>query len=155
MPGRRNVKRKERRQPHAAGRWKTMERRYRTNMLLVELMIVILFFALSVSVPVRMLFAARRLSDTAGAETRALSAAQNVADALTVAEDQCAWLSENGFLQQGDRYLAETEAYTLTVTLRESAENGAGALKEALVTAEHAGEMLFTLDCTRYEGVTP
>lgn len=134
---------------------KRMNRNNRTNTLLVELMIVILFFALSVSVLVKMFSAAYTLSDVADVETRSLSVAQNIADEMKAATDAGAYLAENGFSQEGNRYSAEIEEYTIAVTLNEPRPSAPGILTEAALTVIYDDKELFTLDCTKYAEVTP
>ena len=56
--------------------------RNRSNVLLVEILIAVLFFMLSATVLVRVFVTARNMTVRAGVETRALAEAQNVAEAL-------------------------------------------------------------------------
>ena len=132
-----------------------MKQNNRTNMLLVELMIVILFFALSLSVLIRMLSGARKLSDMAGAETRALSEAQNVAEELKAAIDPEEYLLTNGFLLTSGAYEREADGYTVSVVSDTFQETEAGVLAEYEVAALYKGETLFTLAVSRYAEVTP
>ena len=59
----------------------------RSNVLLVEILIAVLFFMLSATVLVRVFVTARNMTLRAGVETQALAEAQNVAETLYAAED--------------------------------------------------------------------
>ena len=64
-----------------------MDNRNRSNVLLVEILIAVLFFMLSATVVVQVFVTAHNLTAKAGVETRALAEAQNVAEALYAADD--------------------------------------------------------------------
>ena len=116
-----------------------MSGKNRSNVLLVEILIAVLFFMLSAVILVRVFAAARNLSVRSGVETQALAEAQNVADLMLAAED------------------VET-TYTLYIE-GGAAPAGNGALWEGVVRAYYRqqGEdgirsdaELFALPCVRY-----
>ena len=69
----------------------------RSNVLLVEILIAVLFFMLSATVVVQVFVTARNLTVKAGVETRALAEAQNVAETLYAAKDADAALAAMDF----------------------------------------------------------
>ena len=73
----------------------------RSNALLVELLIVVMFFMLSSTVLLELYATSRNQSARAGALTQALNEAQNVADRLYTAQDADAALAEMGFEKAG------------------------------------------------------
>jgi len=76
-----------------------MKRANRTNALVVELMMAVLFFMLASTVLAQVFGHARVVSNRAEVLTRALAAAQNTADRLYAAGDPEQTLSEEGFTQ--------------------------------------------------------
>ena len=64
-----------------------MRSKNRSNVLLVEILIAVLFFMLSATVLVRVFVTARNMTVRSGVESSALAEAQNVADALCAADD--------------------------------------------------------------------
>ena len=64
-----------------------MRNRNRSNVLLVEILIAVLFFMLSAAVLVRVFVTSRNLTVRSGVEAKALVEAQNVAEALYAAGD--------------------------------------------------------------------
>ena len=74
-----------------------MKTHNRSNALLVELMIVILFFMLSATILLQVFAASTNQSRNADITTRALTGAQNTADRLYAAPDaqKCDKIEEN------------------------------------------------------------
>ena len=68
-----------------------MGNRNRSNVLLVEILIAVLFFMLSAVVLVQVFATSRNLTTRAGVETRALAEAQNVTEAMYAAITRCTW----------------------------------------------------------------
>ena len=139
-----------------------MDKRNRSNVLLVEILIAILFFMLSATVLVQVFAASRNLTVRAGIETQALSQAQSVADRLCAAEDPEAALEEMGFIQYQGQWSREDENYSLLVTC-ETEQTEAGELWQGQVRAFYdqvdlrqvrpVSQELFMLPCTRYREV--
>lgn len=130
----------------------------RSNALLVELLIVVMFFMLSSTVLLQVFLTARNQSERAGAITRALNDAQGVADRLYAAKDADAALAalrDMGFdfdaaagsrLDRGD--------YTLLVH-RDTEDREAGLMHLYTVSACQGDEELFTLPVARYKEGRP
>ena len=111
-----------------------MKNRSRSNVLLVEILIAVLFFILSATVILQVFAAARNMAARSGVETRALAEAQNVADALYAAPDAGEALREMEFIQSHGAWSKECDGFSLYV--EESTDVGdAGALWHAEVRA--------------------
>ena len=135
----------------------------RTNVLLVEILIAVLFFMLSATVLVRVFVTAHNLTVRSGVETIALSDAQNVAEAIYAAEDVDDCLREMEFALSHGVWTREAEdgTYTILVEGRETPAE-AGSLWDGKVRAfynarnadavRQESEELFALDCRRYKG---
>ena len=95
-----------------------MRSEHRSNALLVELLIVILFFMLAAGVLVQVFGKARNMSARSETVAAALSDAQNVADQLYAAPDAEAALTALGFAG-GNGVWTRSGAYDLTVALQE------------------------------------
>lgn len=126
----------------------------RSNALLVELLIVVMFFMLSSTVLLQVFMTARSQSIRAGVITEALNEAQGAADRLYAAgnaDAALAALREMGFdfdaaggsrLDRGD--------YTLLVH-RDTEDRKAGLMHRYTVSAYQGEELLFTLPAARFE----
>ena len=126
----------------------------RGNALLVELLIVVMFFMLSATVLLRMFSTARNQSARAEVMAGALNEVQNVADRLYQAADAEAELSEMGFHFQDDAWIRNEESYEIAVsTVFEAAPNG--TMTRHQVKAVREGEALITLPVARYRGEQP
>ena len=126
----------------------------RSNALLVELLIVVMFFMLSATVILQVFSTARNQSRRAELMTQALTSTQNVADRLYMAGDVGAALEEMGF-QSGDGVWTMDEAeYTVTVTGIEN-EGNPGEILRLQVQASEGGSPLVTLPVARYQEVRP
>lgn len=137
-----------------------MNNRNRSNVLLVEILIAVLFFMLSATVLVRVFVAARNMTVRAAVETQALSEAQNVADALYTAEDPEEMLELMSFKLYHGAWSKQNGDYTLYVEGAEQpAEAGSfwrGSVRAfyhnpTLDQVRPEDEELFALDCTRYK----
>lgn len=131
-----------------------MRRHNRSNALLVELLIVIMFFMLSATILLRVFAASRLQSDKAGLLGEALTRAQNVAEQLYAAEDGEKALSEMAFVPFGDGWTLEADGYTLSV-MPTSEQTAAGQLLNYAVQAVSGEETLFTLPVSRYVEAQP
>lgn len=122
----------------------------RQSMLLVEIVIAVLFFALSATVILDMYAAAYAKSALAGAQSAATTDAQNLAEQLKTAEDWPSLLTGAGFDAADGAYTLERDGYRLAVTANE--ENaGAGTLRTAEICALRGEASLLTLRAVRYE----
>ena len=136
-----------------------MGSRNRSNVLLVEILIAVLFFMLSATVLVQVFATARNLTVRAGVETRALAEAQNVAEALYAADDPEAALEEMSFRLSHGAWSREDDDFTLYVESGEAPAE-AGVMWTGTVRAFYRSrnvnqarqedEELFSLPCARY-----
>jgi len=126
-----------------------MREGHRANALLVELLLVILFFMLGATTLVELFADAKHKSLQARATNTAIMEAENIADDLYGAEDPDAVLAELGFTQDGEGWTLEKKEYTLKVT-REDETVEAGELRKYTISATGDGKDLFSLPSTRY-----
>ena len=139
-----------------------MRNKNRSNVLLVEILIAVLFFMLSATVLVRVFVTARNMTVRSGVEAAALAEAQNVAEALYAAEDPDAALEEMSFRSSHGTWSKDCGDYTLYVT-GELQPTNAGELWTGSVSAfyklrnpdqaRQEDEELFSLPCAKYKGV--
>ena len=139
-----------------------MRNRNRSNVLLVEILIAVLFFMLSATVLVKVFVTARNMTVRAGVESRAIAEAQNVAESLYASGDIEQMLEGMGFHSSHGSWTLDKGDYTLYVdggsTPTETGELWSGTVRAFYklrnpdaVRAED--EQLFSLTCTRYKGV--
>lgn len=127
-----------------------MRKRSQGNALLVELLIVVLFFMLAATVLLRIFAAAHEQGALAERYNEALSAAQNAADRLYAADDPEEALRGMGFAEENEMWKLMQERYTLEAEVsRETLE--AGILRRQEVRAVTGDERIVTLPCSRYE----
>ena len=127
----------------------------RSNALLVELLIVVIFFMLASTVLLQVFTASRNQGQQAGAINDSLVAAQNTADRLYTAETDINGtiraLQEMGFeAGAASDWVLEKEDYRLVVSL-ETEDRPAGLMQKATVTAYQDDLELFSLPVARYE----
>ena len=138
-----------------------MSKNNRSNVLLVEILIAVLFFMLSATVLVRVFATAHSTTVKAGVETLALAEAQNVADAVYAADDPAAALEAMGYMNAHGAWTKNCGEFTLYVE-GGSRPAGAGSLWEGQVRGfynrpnasldDQDGE-LFALPFARYREV--
>ena len=119
------------------------------NTLLVEIMIAVLFFALSSTVVLETFVVTRNQSRLADVYNVALMEAQNIADKIYASGEVEQTLEQAGFTQEGDVWTYTEEVYNLRVVVSEE-ETEAGVLLSAEVSAVHQDEAILTLPCSRY-----
>ena len=121
----------------------------RQSALLVEIIIAVLFFALSATVILDVFATAYARSAYAQASTEAMIEAQNLSELIYVSTDAEALLLNEGFVKTGDEWLREEQAFDLRVQFtREEAE--AGELLTARIAALSGEQTLIELPCVRY-----
>ena len=121
----------------------------RQSSLLVEIVIAVLFFAMSATVILNVFAAAYRQSSYAGALSASTEEAQDLAERLYLSDDPQAMLAGEEFVQEGDTWHLTADAYDLAVELM--SENGeAGELRTANITVLREGETLIELPLARY-----
>ena len=119
------------------------------NALLVEIMMAVLFFALSAVVILELFAAAHAASGTARLSGDALNRVRNLTERICAADDAQALLQAEGFAETEAGWQLETGGYVLAVEL-DFEETGAGALMRAEVAAVQDGRELVSLPCARY-----
>ncbi len=125
----------------------------RSNALLIELLIVLLFFMLSATVLLR-LFAAARLQGEAAQElAEATLQAQNLAEMLYAAEDPEQMLQAEGFSEAGGIWTKEDGALVADVSLSEEQKPGGILHSGSVAVSSASGEELLTLPFTCFEEV--
>ncbi len=121
----------------------------RQNSLLVEIIIAVLFFALSATVILDVFATAYRQSAYAAACNAATAEAQNFAERIYMSEDPGALLREEGFLEEGGVWSRNGNGYTLEIRLGGRAAE-AGELRDVAIRAMQEDRELISLPCVRY-----
>ena len=122
---------------------------HRANALLVELLLVILFFMLGSTTLVEIFADAKHKSLQARAMNAAVMEAENISDDLYGADDPEKVLADLGFTKDNDSWILTEKEYTLTVTQKdEETENG--VLRIFTIDGRGDGKDLFSLPSTRY-----
>ncbi len=139
-----------------------MRNKNRTNVLLVEILIAVLFFMLSATVLVRVFATARNMTARSGVEERALAEAQDVAELLYATDDVDAALEQLQFASSHGTWSKDCGDYSLYV-FGDVEPTGAGELWAGKVSAFYKlrnpddaraeDEELFSLSCVKYKGV--
>ena len=122
----------------------------RSNALLVELLIVVMFFMLSSTVLLQIFSTARTQSAKSGKVTSALNAAQNMADQLYAAADPETVLAEIGCSQEEGLWRLPGDSFDLTISISRE-EQPFGELQRYRVQAVSNGETLVDLPAARYQ----
>ena len=140
-----------------------MRNKNRSNVLLVEILIAVLFFMLSATVLVRVFVTARNMTVRSGVESNALAEAQNVAEVLYASDDIDEALAGLQFNSSHGAWSKDCGEYSLYVA-GETEPTNAGELWTGTVSAFYklrnpddvraADQQLFSLACTRYKGVS-
>ena len=126
-----------------------MREGHRANALLVELLLVILFFMLGSTTLVEIFADAKHKSLQARAMNAAVMEAENISDDLYGADDPEKVLADLGFTKENDSWILTQKEYTLTVTQKdEETENG--VLRKFTIDGKGDGKDLFSLPSTRY-----
>lgn len=131
-------------------------KKYQGNILLIELLIVILFFSLSQVVMVRVFASAHEKSHESVQLRHALMACQDVAEQLSVSEEPAALLLSQDFSgADGSYFRCDEHGFDLYVSCQRE-ETSAGALLISTVTARKDDKEILTLPVSLYvpkEGV--
>lgn len=126
-----------------------MSRNRNQNVLLVEIMIAVLFFALCSTVLMETFVAAREFSRRSGVESRALVAVQDISEQLYAAEDHEQLLNGQGFEQSENGWTKDEGEYRLSVVAA-GQEAPAGAILMFEIRALDGDQVLVELPCARY-----
>ena len=117
--------------------------------LLVEIIIAVLFFALSATVILQTFAAAYRQGVYASTCNNAMAEAQNLAGRLYVSDEPEALLEAEGFQAEGNVWSMDSDRYTLQVAF-ETTATAAGELYSVQITAVRNGEPILEIPCARY-----
>lgn len=119
------------------------------RVLLMEIMIAVLFFALCAPLLLQTFTAARESSRRAGVQSAALIEAQSLANRLSTPVDAEALLEKQGFAQEEGIWRRDMQDYDLEVTLQAQMTR-AGALHSAWIRAIRADTVLAELEAAYY-----
>lgn len=119
------------------------------NALLVEIMMAVLFFALSAAVILELFASAHSLNISAEKIGRAANHVHMLCEQIYAAEDAAACLVDQGFEAQNGAWTQEFEDYEIRIDL-ELEKASAGMLLRAQIAAYDEGEAMICLPCARY-----
>ena len=127
-----------------------MKKHGSVNILLIELLIVILFFMLCVSTIVEVFGQARLKSAFARDGSEALILVENLEERMAVSGDPEAELAGSGFTEEGEGWILRKKNYTLAAVPTEE-KTEAGVIRIVTFTAEQwNGTRLFELPAVKY-----
>lgn len=122
--------------------------RYKGNLVLLEMLIALAFFAISAVIGAGVLASAYKISVDSHHETDALFIAQGWAERIAAAEDPLAPLrTVDPDLGDGCRF--EEDGYTIEAEISPTSYS-AGTLYGIRITVSRSGEALVALPATRY-----
>ena len=131
-------------------------KKYQGNILLIELLIVILFFSLSQVVMVRVFASAHEKSHDSVQLRHAMMACEDLAEQLSVSEDPDVLLLQQDFTgSDGSYFRCDEHGFDLYVQCQQE-ETEAGALLNSIITAKKDGSEILSLPVALYipkEGV--
>ena len=126
-----------------------MREGHRANALLVELLLVILFFMLGATTLVELFAGAKHKTLQARATNTAILEAENIADDLYGTDDPDDVLQQLGFTKTEGTWTKTEKEYTLTVKQADEIME-AGTLQIFTISCTGDGKSLFSLPSTRY-----
>lgn len=118
--------------------------------LLIELLIVLLFFMIAATVLLQLFSTARNMSERAELLAEATNETQNLAEELYAAADPEQTLQDLGFAEDGGLWQRDDARWTLRIQM-DPEETEAGLLRRGEITVLAGEEPLLTLPWTRYE----
>ena len=126
-----------------------MKKSNRIRILLIEILIATLVFALAATVSLRVFAAARMQSSSAEIGNTIQTEVQNLSEECYVREDAEGFLTEKGFSPDGDSYVYTCEDYVISCVI-ENEKTDAGTLRSVVFTASIDEEPVLTVPCVRY-----
>ena len=126
-----------------------MNRNRNQNILLVEILIAVLFFALCAGVILETFAAAREYERRSRIETQALIDMQNITEAAYASEAVERTLEENGYVLDGSVWKLDTGDYICEMTVTRE-EASAGIVRSTLVKAIRNGKTIAEIPGARY-----
>jgi len=129
--------------------------RYKGNLVLLELLIALAFFAISAVIGAGVLASAYKIGVDSRHTTNALFVAQCWAERIAASDDPVSLLKEAA-PEAGGGYRFEDGGYQVEAEVAPE-QTGAGTLYGIRLTVFRGGEALVTLPASRYvpEGVSP
>ena len=127
-----------------------MRRGSQSRALLLELMIVILFFMLASAVLLELFVTARSSGARAELLSKAVLESQNLAERLYAAPDPEEKLRELGFTESKEGFLSEDGELQTLVSLR-AEERPGGSLETGFISVSAGDGELLRLPLSRYE----
>ncbi len=122
--------------------------RYKGNLVLLELLIALAFFAVSTVIGAGVLARAYKVNVDSRHTTDATFIAQSWAERIAAADDPIALLKASG-RDTGGAYTAEQNGYTVSASV-EPETTGAGTFYEIRLTVKLGDRALVTLPASRY-----
>ena len=122
----------------------------RVNTLLLEIMMAVLFFALSAAVILELFASGHGLSVDARIVGSASNSARNLSQQIIAAEDTAALLADEGFILSAGCWNKSCGDYELLVKI-DTDSREAGSMHTAQIAAVRGDEVILTLPCARYE----
>jgi len=127
-----------------------MKKHSSANILLIELVLVILFFMLCVATIVEMFGLARMKSAYAKAGSQAMLIVENLEERLAGAGDAGAELERDGFVMEDGTWVLQGDRYTLSAVESEE-KTEAGTLRTVEFSAvQKTGQQIFVLPVVNY-----
>ena len=125
------------------------------NTLLIELVIVLFFFALSQTIILQVFARAQQINLQAQAQSFALLAAEDVAETLAVSDRPEDTLLSLGFMQTQNHFQRTDSRFLLNASITRFTQPS-GMLTTITISATRGDNTLFTLPAVRYmQEVTP
>ena len=126
-----------------------MRKNNRLNILLVEIVIATLFFALASTVILKVYASTRRQSVMASIDNIVQAEVQNLSEECYAAEDVAAVLTAHGFNESESKYVYDGEDYSITAEI-ENEETETGILRTVVFNVEAMGEERLSVPTVRY-----
>jgi Tfp pilus assembly protein PilV len=122
--------------------------RYKGNLVLLEMMIALTFFAIAAVISTGVLANAFAVSRDSRDRTRAMFIAQQWAEDIAASGDPVALL-ESAAQRGADGYIIRQDGHLVTASVARE-ETGAGALYDILIEVSKGGEASVTLPASCY-----
>lgn len=119
------------------------------NILLVEIMIAVLFFALCSGVILETFVASREYQTRSRIETEALVEMQNITEKVYAAQNAEDCLARNGFSLEDGIWTLDDGEMVFEMTL-EREETSAGAIRKTVIRAIRDGKTIMEIPGARY-----
>lgn len=122
--------------------------RYKSNLVLLELLIALTFFAVSAMIASGVLARAHQIGLDSRRTTEALFIAQDWAERIAASDDPSSLITSAGAPAEGG-YAIEQDGYTVLAAITSEATD-AGTLYDIRLTVSAKGKALITLPASRY-----